>query len=311
MNNIANKQIICEELIAQAKEDKDIIVLASDSKGSASMAEFEKQFPQQFIEMGIAEQNLVGVGSGLAAAGKKPYITSPACFLSMRSAEQVKVDLAYSNTNVKLIGISGGISYGALGMSHHSVQDLALMRAIPNMTVMIPADRYETASMMKALKDHVGPAYIRVGRNPVPDVYDSEPEFHIGKANVIQEGNDIAIMAIGEMVTFAKEAACLLEKDGLSAQVLNIHTIKPLDEAAIIEVAKKTSRVITVEEHSIYNGLGSAVAQVLGENYPVKMKILGIPDEPAIAGKSGEVYEHYGLTGEAIYKVAKKMIQSI
>lgn len=293
-----------------AKADRDIVVLASDSRGSASMGDFQKNFPDQFIEIGIAEQNIVGVAAGLASSGKKPYVTSPACFLSMRSAEQIKVDVAYSDTDVKLVGISGGISYGALGMSHHSVQDIALMRAIPNMTVIIPADRYETASMMKALKDHIGPVYIRVGRNPVEDVYEKEPQFTIGKAQMIQQGTDISIIATGEMVSVAQKAAQLLLDNGICAEVLNMHTLKPLDEEAIISTAKKTGAIITLEEHSVYNGLGAAVAQVVSQNIPVKMKIMGIPDEPAIAGVSKEVYAHYGLTSENVYETAKEMIGS-
>lgn len=308
MNMIPNRQVICWELIAMAEQDKDVMVLTSDSRGSASLTEYAEKCPDNFIEVGIAEQNIVGIAAGLASDGKKSFVASPACFLSMRSVEQVKVDCAYSNTNVKLIGISGGISYGALGMSHHSVQDLAIMRAIPNMTVIMPADRFETASMMKALKDHVGPTYIRVGRNPVEDVYDEEPEFIIGKARVMRQGYDITLIASGETVGFIKEAAVLLSAEGIEAEVINMHTIKPLDTQAIIDSALKTGGVITVEEHSIFNGLGAAVAEVLIQNHPTPMKILGIPDEPAIAGTSAQVYAHYGLDAAGIVKTAKGML---
>ena len=309
MNKISNRQVICQKLIDMAHDDSEIVVLTSDSRGSASLLEFAEQCPDNFLEVGIAEQNIVGIAAGLAASNNKPYVASPACFLSMRSAEQVKIDMAYSNTNVKLIGISGGISYGALGMSHHSVQDLAIMRAIPNMTVLMPADRFETASMMKALRHHVGPTYIRIGRNAVADVYEGEPSFIIGKVNVLVKGSDISLIATGETVAFAKEASELLAKEGIRAEVINCHTIKPLDTKAIIESAKKTRLVITIEEHSIYNGLGAAVAEVLIQHFPVPMKILGIPDEPAIAGTSTQVFAHYGLDAVGIVKEAKNLLE--
>lgn len=308
MNKIPNRQVICEQLIEMVTGDSTVMVLTSDSRGSASLGAFAERCPDNFIEVGIAEQNIVGIAAGLAASGKKSYVASPACFLSMRSAEQVKVDLAYSNTNVKLIGISGGISYGALGMSHHSVQDLAIMRAIPNMTVLLPADRFETASMMKALRSHVGPTYIRVGRNPVPDVYEEESSFIIGKAKVLIEGTDVSLIATGEMVGYAKEAAKYLIAAGISAEVINMHTIKPLDNHAIIETAKKTGNIVTIEEHSIFNGLGAAVAEVLIQNFPIQMKILGIPDEPAIAGTSAQVFAHYGLDAKGIVEAVKKLL---
>lgn len=301
MNKIPNREVINNVLVREAKTNKDIMVLASDSRGSAKLTEFANTYPEQFIETGIAEQNIVSVAAGLAASGRKPFVASPACFLSMRSAEQVKVDLAYSNTNVKLIGISGGVSYGALGMSHHSVQDIAVMRAIPNMTVILPADRFETEKMVEALLNEVGPTYVRVGRNPVEDVYESlDYEFCIGKANQLHEGMDVTIIACGETVRIALDAAVLLEQEGIGARVLNMHTLKPLDVDAIIKAAKETGRIITVEEHSIYGGLGSAVAEVVVQNTVVEVKILGIPDEPAIAGTTSEVFEHYGITAEKI-----------
>ena len=309
MNKISNRQVICDTLMEIAARDRDIIVLASDSRGSASMTEFAKQFPDQFIEVGIAEQNLVGIAAGLAASGKKPYVASPACFLSMRSVEQVKVDVAYSKTNVKLIGISGGVSYGALGMSHHSLQDIAVMRAIPGINVLMPADRHETKKMVEALTKSDEPAYIRIGRNPVQDVYNSnEYDFEIGKAVVMKEGNDITIIAAGETVKVAMDAAEILGKRGIGCRVLNMHTLKPLDEASIIKAAKETNHIITVEEHSIYGGLGSAVSQVVVENHPVPMKVVAIPDEPAIPGKSEEVFEYYGLSADRISTIALEML---
>jgi transketolase len=310
MNKIPNREIVNDVLVRHAKANKDIIVLASDSRGSAKLAPFAEMHEKQFIETGIAEQNIVGVAAGLAASGKIPFVASPACFLSMRSVEQVKVDMAYSNTNVKLVGISGGISYGALGMSHHSVQDLAVMRAIPNMTVVLPADRFETEKVVEALIESYGPTYMRIGRNPVEDVYESlDYEFQLGKANEMHSGTDVTLIATGETVRIALDTALMLEKDGIQARVLNMHTIKPLDTEAIIKAAKETNYIVTLEEHSIFGGLGGAVSEVVSTNYPVKMKILGIPDEPAIAGTTTEVFGHYGISAPAIYQMLRNDIQ--
>ena len=310
MNKIANRQVICDTLMGLAKDDKNIYVLTSDSRGSASMTNFANEFPKQFVEVGIAEQNLVGIAAGLATTGKKCFAASPACFLTMRSIEQVKVEFAYSNTNVKLIGISGGVSYGALGMSHHSLQDIAVMRAIPNMDIFLPADRFETEKLVRELVKYDKPAYIRIGRNPVDDVYESTDfDFEIGKANVMREGKDITIIATGETVKPAIEASDELKELGIKCRVLNMHTIKPLDEEAIIKAAKETGHIITVEEHSIYGGLGAAVSEVVVQNAPVPMKIVGIKDEAAITGTSKEIFNYYGLSKENLVKLAKELIE--
>ncbi|MDQ1914862.1 transketolase C-terminal domain-containing protein [Paenibacillus sp. GD4] len=309
MNTIPNRQVICETLLNLGKTDRDIMVLASDSRGSAAMAPFAKELPEQFVEVGIAEQNIVGISAGLAHSGKKPFVTSPACFLSMRSIEQIKVDVAYSQTNVKLIGISGGVSYGALGMSHHSVQDLAVARAIPGLSVILPADRHETKRMTEALVKHEGGVYVRIGRNPVEDVYESDDyEFVIGKAVTMREGTDLTIIAAGETVRVALDTCEALKESGVSCRVLNMHTIKPLDEEAIVKAAKETGHIITVEEHSVLGGLGAAVAEVVVQHQPVPVRILGIPDEPAIAGKTSEVFKHYGISAENIKRVALELL---
>ncbi|WP_028552977.1 transketolase family protein [Paenibacillus sp. UNC451MF] len=309
MNTIPNRQVICETLLELAKDDRDIMVLTSDSRGSAAMAPFAKAYPEQFVEVGIAEQNIVGISAGLAHSGKKPFVTSPACFLSMRSIEQIKVDVAYSGTNVKLVGISGGISYGALGMSHHSVQDLAVARAIPGLAVMMPADRHETKRMTEALVKHDGGVYVRIGRNAVEDVYEADDfEFVIGKAVMMREGSDLTIIAAGETVRIALDAHEALKEAGVSCRVINMHTIKPLDEEAILRAARETGHLITVEEHSVLGGLGAAVAEVVVQNKPVPMRILGIPDEPAIAGKTAEVFRHYGLTADRIKQIALELL---
>lgn len=309
MNKIANRKVICDKLMELAKDDKNIMVLACDSRGSASMGDFAKEYPNQFVEVGIAEQDAVGIAAGLAICGKKPYVASPASFLSMRSVEQVKVDVAYSKTNVKLIGISGGVSYGALGMTHHSLQDIAVMRAIPDMTVILPADRFETEKMVEALNKFQGPVYIRIGRNAVEDVYEnSNFNFEIGKANIMCKGDDITIIATGETVKIAIDASKILKDEGIECRVINMHTIKPLDNEAIIKAANETKGIITIEEHSILGGLGGAVAEVLAEENPTRMKIIGIKDEVPVTGNSKEVFNYYGLTPENLVLEAKKIL---
>ena len=307
MNKIPNRQAICDVLLEQAKEDKDIVVLCSDSRGSASLTPFADTYPEQFVEVGIAEQNLVSISAGLAKCGKKPFAASPACFLSTRSYEQAKVDCAYSNTNVTLIGISGGISYGALGMSHHSAQDIAAMSAIPNMRVYLPSDRFQTAHLIKALLKDEKPAYVRVGRNPVEDVYtEDDCPFEMDKATVICEGTDVAIIACGEMVKPAVDAAALLKAEGISATVLDMYCVKPLDREAVVKAAQNAKVVITVEEHAPFGGLGSMVCQVVCSGCPKKVVNLALPDAPVITGTSKEVFNYYGLNAEGIAKTAKE-----
>ncbi len=307
MNNIPNRQAICDVLLEEAKTDRDIVVLCSDSRGSASMTPFSVAYPEQFVEVGIAEQSLVSISAGLARCGKKPYCASPACFLSTRSMEQGKVDAAYSNTNVKLIGVSGGISYGALGMTHHSAQDIATMSSIPNMRVYLPSDRHQTRKLIQALLKDEKPAYIRVGRNPVEDVYEEEnTPFEMDKATWIKEGTDVAIIACGEMVKPAKDAAELLAKDGISASVLDMYCVKPMDEASVVKAAEKARLVVTAEEHTFIGGMGSRVAQIVSEHCPRKVICMALPDAPTIPGKSQEVFAYYGLSGEGIAKKVKE-----
>lgn len=308
MNRIANRQVICEVLMEHARTDLSIVVLCSDSRGSASLAPFAEAFPKQFVETGIAEQNLVGIAAGLAKCGKKPFAASPACFLSTRSYEQAKIDCAYSNTNVKLIGISGGVSYGALGMSHHSAQDIAAMSAIPNMRVYLPSDRFQTRCLMEALLRDDKPAYIRVGRNAVDDIYEEgHVPFEMDKATVVTEGSDVLIVACGEMVKPACDAAALLSARGISAGVLDMYCVKPLDTEGLLKAAAGKKAVVTVEEHAPFGGLGSMVAQVIGANDPKRVINLSLPDAPVVAGTSQEVFDYYGLNAEGI----ARMIQGV
>ena len=307
MNKIPNRQAICDVLMEQAATDKNVVVLCSDSRGSASMTAFANSYPKQFVEVGIAEQNLVSISAGLAKCGKKAYAASPACFLSTRSYEQCKVDVAYSNTNVKLIGISGGISYAVLGMSHHSTQDIAAMSAIPNMRVYLPSDRHQTRELAKALLWDEKPAYIRVGRNPVEDIYteDSVP-FVMDQATVLQEGAEVLLVACGEMVRSAKSAGEQLAQIGHPTTVLDMYCVKPLDKATIVRYAQGAKLVVTVEEHSLFGGLGSMVAQVVGAECPKRVINLALPDTPVITGTSQDVFDYYGLNTEGIVNTVMK-----
>ena len=309
MGNTANKQMICEVLMEAVKTDKNIVALCSDSRGSGSFTPFAQNYPEQFVETGIAEQNLVSIAAGLAKCGKKAYAVSPACFLSTRSYEQCKIDVAYSDTNVKLIGISGGVSYGALGMSHHSAQDIAALSAIPNMRVYIPSDAYQTEALTKALLKDEKPAYIRVGRNAVDPVYEEgNVPFEMDHATVVCDGSDAAIVACGEMVKPAKDAAKLLGQEGISVRVLDMYCVKPLDREAVIETAKNVKAIVTVEEHAPFGGLGSMVAQVVGEHCPKKVVNLSLPDAPVSTGTSKEVFDHYGLNAEGIAAKVREIL---
>lgn len=309
-NTVPCRRIFTDTLLELAKKDKDIVVITTDARGSVTLEKFAEQLPGQFIEAGIAEQDSVGIGAGLATYGKKPFVCGPACFLSARSLEQIKVDVAYAHTNVKIIGVSGGVSYGALGASHHSLQDLAVMRAIPGITVILPCDTHQTKKMTEALADFHGPVYVRMGRNATPDVYEnSDIRFEIGKANILTDGNDITIIGAGETVHIALDAGLLLKDKGIGVRVIDMHTIKPLDRETILKAATETGRIITVEEHSIHGGLGAAVAELVVQSKPVPVSILGIPDETVVTGTSQEVFAHYGLTAENICHVAEKMVK--
>ena len=318
MNKVPNRQEICNVLLEAAKTDKDIVVLCSDSRGSASLGAFAKAYPGQFVEVGIAEQDLVGIAAGLAKCGKKAYAASPACFLSTRSLEQAKIDAAYSDTNVKLIGISGGISYGALGMSHHSAQDIAGLSAIPNMRVYLPSDRFQTACLIRALLQDEKPAYIRVGRNAVEDIYEEgNVPFTLDKANVLgdtEKGKteaEVLLVACGEMVYPALQGAKKLQEQGIGAKVVDMYCLKPFDEETLVREAKEARLVVTVEEHSPYGGLGAMVNQAVARCCPKKTINLSLPDSPVVSGRSGEVFAYYGLDGEGISKRAKQALEDM
>lgn len=308
MNKVPNRQVICEVLLKAAKTDKEIAVLCSDSRGSASLTAFAETFPEQFWEMGIAEQSLVSTAAGMAKCGKKAFAASPACFLSTRSMEQVKVDVAYSRTNVKLIGISGGVSYGALGMTHHSAQDIAALASIPGMRVYLPSDRHQTKWLVETLLKDTLPAYIRVGRNAVEDVYEEGFSCEPDRAVTVCEGQDVALIACGEMVKPALDAVGILEAQGISALVIDMYCVKPLDGEAVLEAARRVKALVTVEEHSVIGGMGAMVSQLIAEHCPKRVRNLALPDEPAVAGNSKEVFDYYGLNAEGIAKAAKELV---
>lgn len=301
------RKAFTETLLALARENPDLFALATDSRGSVTLTEFAKELPGQFVECGIAEQDAVGIAAGLTLEGKIPFVCGPASFYATRSAEQVKVDLAYSHRNVKVIGVSGGVSYGALGGTHHAVQDVAFMRAVPGLQVILPADAHQAAAMTRALAVSGEPAYVRMGRGDVEDVYPENPPFVIGKANRLRDGDDGAIIACGEMVYPALKAAELLAEAGVRVKVFDMHTIKPLDVEAVLEAAE-TGLVVTCEEHSVLGGLGGAVAEALCQKHPVPMRILGLPDETLYSGTNHEVFAHYGLTAEGIAAAVREAL---
>lgn len=303
-------EVMCDVLTTAAQQDSDLVVLTSDSRGSGSLVPFAEALPKQIVEVGIAEQNLVTISAGLAHSGKRAFAVSPASFLTMRSIEQVKVDVTYSNTNVKLVGISGGNSYSVLGSTHHSLQDLAITRALPNLEVYMPADQYQTAALFKYLAHSDKPAYIRIGKKQLRDVYSNEAEAFIepGKANIVRQGQDIALIAAGETVSVALDAAEKLAGLGYSATVVDLVSIKPLDTALIDQLCADYPALMTIEEHSVINGIGSAVADRVAANGGAKLQMVGFPDEPAIAGTQDEVFKYYGIDGDDIAAKAALML---
>lgn len=300
----ACRKSFTDTLLELAKQDKNIVAVTTDARGSVTLGDFAKELPEQFVECGIAEQDAVGISAGLAHSGKKTFVCGPACFYVARSLEQVKVDLAYSKNPVKILGVSGGVAYGALGTTHHSLHDMAVLRCFPGMSICLPCDERQTAKLVKLLVDYPQACYVRVGRAAVPDVYEDDNfTFEVGKANMLQDGKDITIIATGETTYHAKQAGIELAKQGISARVLDMAWIKPCDKEAVLKAAQETGRIITVEEHSKFGGLGAMVCEILSEN-PVPVRILGIPDEDAIHGTNKEIFHHYGIDAEGIVKNA-------
>jgi transketolase len=305
-----NLEVFSQTLQDLAADDRNIIVVTSDSRGSGKLTPFGKKFPEQIVEIGIAEQNLVGVAAGLASAGKKVFAVSPACFLTARALEQIKNDVAYSDNPVKVIGISAGVSYGALGSTHHSLHDYAVLRAINNITVVAPADNFETEQAIRLAAASPHPFYIRFGKKAMPLLSEENKEFQFGKGRMVRNGADIAIIATGETVYPALKAAQKLEKEnGISATVVSMHTVKPLDYALLASLAATGRPIITVEEHSVYGGLGEACASyLLQQGYHNPFAIMGIPDEYTVTGSQAEIFTHYRLTENGIAEKAMQLI---
>lgn len=306
----ANLEEFSATLIELAGNDRNILAVTSDSRGSGKLVPFAEKFPDQIVEVGIAEQNLVGVSAGLASAGKNVFTVSPACFLATRSLEQIKNDVAYSNQPVTLVGISAGVSYGALGSTHHSLHDVAALRAINNVVIVVPADNFESHEAIMAASRSLKPVFLKFGKKAMPDLPRKEKKFEIGKASVICEGDDVAFIACGETVAPAYEAAMLLESDGIKATVISMHTVRPLDTGTLEKLAKKCRAMVTVEEHSVHGGLGEACASWLMQfGHHLPFRIVGIPDEDTMTGSQTEIFSHYGISGEGLMKIALSLIK--
>jgi transketolase len=290
-----------------AADDQRIVAVVNDSVGSSKLNQFGQMYPVRLVNVGIAEQNMIGVGAGLANGGLIPFVCGASPFLTGRALEQIKADLAYSNTNVKLCGMSSGMAYGELGPTHHSIEDMAWLRAIANMTVIVPADPVETAQVVEVAVSTEGPMFIRLSRLPVPIVHKPDYHFEIGKATLLRDGSEITLIANGVLVCQALEAAELLAKEGIHARVLNMSTVRPLDNEAVQAAATETGGIVTVEEHTVFGGLGSAVAEVVVSTHPVPMRILGVPGVFAPTGSASWLLEYFGLTAQGIFEAALEL----
>ncbi len=306
-----NLEVFAQTLQSLASEDPNLLVVTSDSRGSGKLVPFGKALPQQLIEVGIAEQNLVGIAAGLASKHKCVFAVSPACFLTARALEQIKNDVAYSDHPVKLVGISAGVSYGALGSTHHSLHDLAALRAIHNIDIVVPADNYETAEAVRAAAAQVRPVYLRFGKAPLYDLPRSNQSFAIGRARVLAEGTDVAFIATGETVIHALLAAGRLEQQGVNCSVLSMHTVKPLDAEAVLRVSRRCQVVVTVEEHSVHGGLGEACAALLLEaGITPRFRVVAIPDEYTLTGSQADIFHHYGISMESLADTALGLLEA-
>jgi transketolase len=308
---IATRDAYGEALLELGKERKDIVVLDADLSGSTKTGKFAKAFPDRFFNIGIAEQDMIGTAAGLALSGKLPFASTFAVFETGRAWEQVRQTICYSNLNVKLVATHGGISVGEDGASHQATEDIALMRVLPNMTVIVPADAFETRLVIHAIADYCGPVYVRLGRSMVPAVMPGDYKFSIGKGYTFYTGKDVNIVAIGIMVSIALKAARILSAEGIQTGVINMSTVKPLDTKTLLRVAKACRLVVTAEEHSIVSGLGGAVTEFLSETHPVHVLRIGLKDIFGCSGRPEELMKHYGLTAEDIVRTIKETLASI
>ncbi len=292
-----------------ARQNPAIIAVANDSVGSSKLGNFRKEFSNRLVNVGIAEQNMVGIAAGLANAGKIPFVCAASCFLTARALEQIKVDVAYSNANVKLCGMSPGLAYGELGPTHHSIEDFAWLRAIPNIRVVAPADFIETEQAMYAAARETGPVFMRISRMGVPNIHPPDYQFQFGRAVLLHQGYDLTLIGTGVTTCRALQAAEMLAEDGVMARVLNMATIRPIDEEAVLAAAVETGVIITLEEHTIFGGLGSAVAEVVVANHPVPMRMLGVPGVFAPTGSASWLLDYMGLSPDDIRKTALELVK--
>lgn len=306
----ANLEEFAATLEELAKANPNIVAVTSDSRGSGKLAPFGKALPKQIVEVGIAEQNLVGITAGLAACGKKSFGVSPSCFLTARSLEQIKNDVCYSDVPAVLVGISSGTSYGALGTTHHSLHDLAVLRAINNLTIIVPADNFESRQAILYATKATKPVFVRFGKAAMYSLHKPETKFEVGKAITLYEGNDVAFIANGETVVHAVLAAAQLTDRGIHARVLSVHTVKPLDTEAILKAGRECKAVVTVEEHMVNGGLGEAVASTLLQAGVAKpFRIVGIPDEETVPGAQADIFRHYGISMEGLSETATELLK--
>ena len=307
----ANLEEFADTLLALAKADRNVLAVTSDSRGSGKLGPFGEALPKQIVEVGIAEQNLVGIAAGLASCGKKPFAVSPACFLTARALEQIKNDVCYSDHPVTLVGISAGVSYGALGSTHHSLHDFAALRAINNLTIVAPADNTETREAVRLAAAHGKPVYLRFGKAPLYTLPGAEVPFAFGRVRQIRTGNDVAFLATGETVIHALLAAAHLETvAGWKCRVLSLPTVKPLDTFAVLAAAHECRAIVTVEEHMVNGGLGESVASLLAQHgIATRFKIAGIPDEYTVTGSQADIFRHYGLTMEGLAATAQELLR--
>ncbi len=305
---MATRDAYGQVLAELGAENENIVVLDADLSGSTKTSVFGKKFPERFFNMGIAEANMVGTAAGLAAAGKIPFVSTFAIFAAGRAWEQIRQSVAYPKANVKIVPTHGGITVGEDGGSHQSIEDIAIMRAIPNMTVIVPADAAETRKAIRAAAEYKGPVYIRLGRNKVPAVFQDDCHFEIGKGSEVAPGSDMTFITTGLMTAQAIKAAELLDKEGISARVVHIATVKPLDREVVLKAAEETGAIVTAEEHSIIGGLGGAVAEFLAENHPTPIKRVGVRDRFGTSGKAEELIKYFGLTPEDLADAAREVI---
>ncbi|TGE33910.1 transketolase family protein [Desulfosporosinus sp. Sb-LF] len=308
VDKVATRDAYGKALLVLGAENPNVVVLDADLSKSTKTADFGKKYPERFFNMGIAESNLIGTAAGLAATGKIPFASTFAIFAVGRAFEQIRNSVAYPKLNVKIAATHAGITVGEDGGSHQAIEDVAIMRAVPNMVVLVPADGEETRQVILAAANYKGPVYIRMGRLEVPLLFGGDYHFEIGKANVLKEGTDVAIMANGLMVSIALEAAAALASEGISVSVVNVASVKPLDEETIVRVAKQTKAVVTAEEHNIIGGLGSAISEVLGEKQPTPMVRVGLKDTFGESGRPLELLEKFGLTKADLIKAVHEVL---